>query len=825
MYRASVGMATPGANVPLHTPIRPNNSLEERVRHNFLTELDTDGSGDISGLEVLAQYDTDRDGHLSTNELERLAAQLSEQTKLNNELLETVTQLEKSQLKSQVEAQNKQETLWKTLRAMEQVRAEAAEHKRQLLSMRNAHSNESKDARDAKFELERKQRELELMEAGKQKLLRDLEQTAQEHSKIVDQLRDAVTEKNRLNSVLEMVKRSSQEEIAELRKENNEWSSKLNMATTKLQHFEMKSATQAETLDKQQETLQQATLKVKRAEASLQVHQRQNMELEGMLKESQEGLKRLRKNVDEEKKRADKLDEQLANCKLDAKRHQDNHNQARAEAQQHATNHQTAVDMHENMAMENQRLKEALDAVNASRTKEQAAFQAQLQDNHAQLSSLADEARIRHREYAEQASRASEEARAHLADRDDQYVKLQNDYKHLHDILAKVQEENAEQAKTFQAEREDYEQRVHDAVQKAHAADQSSHDTIADAHGKIDRLEQNVNALQRELHIRAERYVETLGKMQDVFRKTKDQATAENLDLGAMRADVQELRNVINTNMHEMLKPTEEKNLKMRGHVQDMSDMMRRLKEDYETVRDDRYQAQAETEQMKGENIMLKEEVSKLEMAKHQLEMKLGDVQTESQAQMKALSVESQTATVMREDLQAQLKRTMEQLEYANNMSRKLQMDNRELQQKVHELTRSSSQQNQTLGKELHTARLEQQTMANENEKLNTERSQLLRDLQQQSAEVQRLQQELSRTEQTHRLSIHEERSTQGKYKAQVQSLGDSFRKLQTQLAHTKELLGTVQEQRKLLGHDNDNLRRELDAVYQKNMHAQDKSL
>ena len=192
---------------------------------------------------------------------------------------------------------------------------------------------------------------------------------------------------------------------------------------------------------------------------------------------------------------------------------------------------------------------------------------------------------------------------------------------------------------------------------------------------------------------------------------------------------------------------------------------------------------------------------------------------------MKALSVESQTATVMREDLQAQLKRTMEQLEYANNMSRKLQMDNRELQQKVHELTRSSSQQNQTLGKELHTARLEQQTMANENEKLNTERSQLLRDLQQQSAEVQRLQQELSRTEQTHRLSIHEERSTQGKYKAQVQSLGDSFRKLQTQLAHTKELLGTVQEQRKLLGHDNDNLRRELDAVYQKNMHAQDKSL
>ena len=58
-------MATPGASVPLHTQNRPNNSLEERVRHNFLTKLDTDGSGDISGLEVLAEYDTNHDGQLA----------------------------------------------------------------------------------------------------------------------------------------------------------------------------------------------------------------------------------------------------------------------------------------------------------------------------------------------------------------------------------------------------------------------------------------------------------------------------------------------------------------------------------------------------------------------------------------------------------------------------------------------------------------------------------------------------------------------------------------------------------------------------------------
>ena len=77
---------------------------------------------------------------------------------------------------------------------------------------------------------------------------------------------------------------------------------------------------------------------------------------------------------------------------------------------------------------------------------------------------------------------------------------------------------------------------------------------------------------------------------------------------------------------------------------------------------------------------MLREEVSKLEMENHTLKVVQHDVTAKAEAHMKASSVEAQSAISLRNDLQNQLDRMMEQLDQANKLSRKLQADNRELQ-------------------------------------------------------------------------------------------------------------------------------------------------
>ena len=72
------------------------------------------------------------------------------------------------------------------------------------------------------------------------------------------------------------------------------------------------------------------------------------------------------------------------------------------------------------------------------------------------LSNLADEARLRHTEYSEQLTKSTHEYQEQLHSRDEQYVKLQDDYRSLHALLQRVQVEQSEQVSIFDAERKKY---------------------------------------------------------------------------------------------------------------------------------------------------------------------------------------------------------------------------------------------------------------------------------------------------------------------------------------------------------------------------------
>ena len=211
---------------------------------------------------------------------------------------------------------------------------------------------------------------------------------------------------------------------------------------------------------------------------------------------------------------------------------------------------------------------------------------------------------------------------------------------------------------------------------------------------------------------------------------------------------------------------------------------------------------------------MLREEVSKLEMENHSLKIAQHDVEAKADAHIKASSVEAHSAISLRNDLQTQLDRMMEQLDQANQLSRKLQADNRDLQNRLHLSQQQAANKTQVQNTEILNAKTKVDSLSLDNKRVTTERDQLRRDVQSQADEVKRLQNDLIKRENEYRQNLQKEKSNQGKYKNQVLDISDSFRKLQSQLNQTKSLLNTVQEQRKLLNDDNANLRRELDSIY-----------
>ena len=394
-----------------------------------------------------------------------------------------------------------------------------------------------------------------------------------------------------------------------------------------------------------------------------------------------------------------------------------------------------------------------------------------MEQNHDQLNDLAAEARARHQEYSKQVATLRKEQRGQLSERDEKYVKLQNDYKGLHEILAKVQAEHSKQIKMFQDERNSYEQRIMEGLNKAKFVDQSAKETIATYQQDYSQMKQQIDALQRELQVRTEQHLQVLEKVQYIYRQTGDRIHEENSNLKAMKEDVDSLKQAVKYQMTHMLKPHQAHHENMQQNVMSMQDMMQKMKEDYQLARDAKIHAEALAEEQRSENIMLNEEVSKLEMQNHNIALKLENMEIGSSSKVKALKVDFEAALESRTELEQQLRRTMDQLQEANNTSRQLQIDNRDLH--THDnFQQEMAEKAQMASKQLHESRLNEQELTQNNELLKVECDQLRNELQQQNEKMQYLQHEIIEAGENYRSQISTEKVNQGKYKAQVESLG-----------------------------------------------------
>jgi chromosome segregation ATPase len=788
--------------------------LKTKIQHSFVNDIDKDHDGIVTTDELLSTYDTDHSGTLEKDELARLAKQLSVQTQDNNNLLLELQRLEEQQLKSQKDVQAKQDALRKSLDALDHSRGEALSLKKELNMIKSKEDSTSRDVITYKKELERTDRKLELAIKEKALAVRQAEDVEDERASITHQFHDTLNEKKELIEQLEAAKRGNAKLQVGLKTEVKTLQEQLDKMGSQMKGLIERDNANVKTLQATQKSLVEKSNKAKKLEANVQDARRRCLELEDIVHESQLLQQNLRSSLNQANDRVQKLENELQEYKNVHAKHDEMINQAKEEANEYATNHKLATYDRDRLREEIINLRKELNDTKEQHSGENLAYEKQITENHDQLEALSSEARERHREYSDQVQRIAGEHRKQLAGRDEQYVKLQNDYKQLHDILDRVQGESSSQTKSFEEERAAYERRVEAAIQRANETEKNAHELETNIKEENDKLLQNLHSVQRELHSRTDRYVATLNSMQSVFKDISNNISQENNDLQIMRDDVNELKRTVESQGYDLLQPNEAKHGEMRGTVQDMHKMMQHLHDQFETSKDMRQSTEALLENVRSDNIMLREEVSKLEMENHSLKIAQHDVEAKADAHIKASSVEAHSAISLRNDLQTQLDRMMEQLDQANQLSRKLQADNRDLQNRLHLSQQQAAHKTQVQNTEILNAKTKVDSLSLDNKRATTERDQLRRDVQSQADEVKRLQNDLIKRENEYRQNLQKEKSNQGKYKNQVLDISDSFRKLQSQLNQTKSLLNTVQEQRKLLNDDNANLRRELDSIY-----------
>jgi Ca2+-binding EF-hand superfamily protein len=93
---------------------------------------DQDDDGDIDVDDILAAFDTDGDGQIGSNELQKLAEQLSSQVDYNNMLIEHLKSMEEEQVRIQEDMKEKQNALKQAIAVGDAARSEANDLRRKL---------------------------------------------------------------------------------------------------------------------------------------------------------------------------------------------------------------------------------------------------------------------------------------------------------------------------------------------------------------------------------------------------------------------------------------------------------------------------------------------------------------------------------------------------------------------------------------------------------------------------------------------------------------------------------------------------------------------
>jgi chromosome segregation ATPase len=654
----------------------------EKLR-SIQSSWDTNGDGKVSVEELMKEIDTNGDGKIDDNEISNLVDQLSTQTTYTNKLLTQLQSLEEQSLKQQQEAHTRETTLRRAMEAMDQARADTNMLRSRLQNANDVIDQYRRDEHDQMAQGHERDRQVAALQKIVDQQAHDLDNAKSEvvdARSMLDRLQRSHAEGQ---NELEDQKKKRAQEQARFQVAAEETLREKRILESKLAPLAQENVGLSEALKKQQESSSTSYAELQDSKTKVYTLQRRIAELE----QNEIAYKdKINKYEDNERKHVSELNilkKQFNDCNDSLLNYKAEYEKYRTTSQNLTNDNKLFKDRLVNLMNELDATQKDCIDLQELRKNEKLEHDKALSLAQNDLSNLADEARIRHTEYSEQLTKNTNEHQEQLHTRDEQYVKLQDDYRSLHELLQRVQIEQTEQANIFDTERKKYDNKILEGQARLQRSEVENQDKYSKLKLLHSNLEQDVTALQRELIARTENYVTNLsalsGAVQQV-RSSQDEQTRRIADITTNVSDVKGTCVLASRNLSDP-HVTQYENMK-RGTERlttTVNDLRSSLLEHRDAIR----ALQLSLEEEKTRTIMLDEERSRLAHDNKIIRERMDEIKMTSTTRLEATKREANAIMTLRDDVERQLQRTLGQLEEANKQTRSLQEQHQQFQNQL----------------------------------------------------------------------------------------------------------------------------------------------
>uniref|UniRef100_A0A7S3PLA1 Uncharacterized protein n=1 Tax=Aplanochytrium stocchinoi TaxID=215587 RepID=A0A7S3PLA1_9STRA len=755
---------------------------------------------------------------IDPSEVENLASQLASQVSYSNDLIVQLSELEKRQLDTQRDVQQKQMALRQAMAVCDSVRADQNELKQKLVLAQQVAEKASAQAKRARVEAQVKAQEADALHRFSKEAQMEIEALRSETLELRSKLDNYAKEKDSLRNNLDAFAKHEADRVNKHRENFEQQSKELQTLKSKQKPLEFE--------------LEKATQHIK--------------DLERELRDGNMGKESLKEELERARKRIQDLEETTRDINLrEARFKSDLHNeQSRAQRtaqqvgviQELADSRQKEIEKarkenaelkQSNLALQNeirtlngeiQELGADLLAQAQARAAEKEKFDVKARELQDDLSKLAEESRLRERQQTEEAANRSAEATEHRKHSEAQYSKLQDEYRQLNDVLQALQSDNATQAQEMENERVEAETKLRDAIERAREAEVKHSMLESDSKREAANLLGEIQRLQNELDERTSGYVQSTGGYQNAIQQLSLECqqlhTAYNdamEEINNLEADMNNVKGFDESSIQEWHAETK------RGMIA-LSESNNALRAEVETARDGQLAAQVQRDEEHARNLMLEEDYSRLQEDMKHLQKRMGSMDAQNMERLRQAKIDAESVASVRDDMSSRLQKVLAQLEEANAQNRMLQEENQKATSALADAQRRNNQRVAGFDKQLQDTDAKLRDAINEKESLAADRDLMKRLNDDLSNKLRKAQEGLEQLEKSKKSDSDLQKSSLRSTEDTLNAVRESSRKYQAQLSQTKGLLRVVQEARKRLQEDNIALRTELDEVLRRSL-------
>ena len=716
-------------------------------------------------------------------------------------------------MKMQKELRNKQSTLQQAVKIAEDARNDAAEANRKITVSQELVETFKAEAREARVQLNNLTRANELVEAKHADLLQRLEDAKSESRSAQSRDIEKDTLIDNLRAQLRQHEEDAEAAITDLQNSYDV----LNIDHTKLSSKHAPLELEVSSL--KQEIRRYATENQKlKSDITVQKSRTSDAEAKASALEGT-GLKY--KNMHDEVKTKHAEEEAKSTHLMSQLREvQDRHADLQADVRQREEDLakrnvelQNTHSENKSLEVEFQNLANDMTALVSLRDSDQERFKAQIDELQGQLSAALEADRRRTQQYRRDLQHAETSHVRDQKEKEEQYIKLQEEHAELHMLLKTMQDKHQEAAQQLLEETSQSRDRIRDHQEALRAKESAHASEMGDAAAKLAKSEEDVAALRQEAIDRAGRYQSTIVQLQRAVKALES-------DLKRMTAEKVEFRKDLKTLQDFLVKTEPSHSAVLEDWYSSMKDGMAAMIEQNKAHRnntldaEDRHRSeQTEKESIRAKAIMLEDRVDSLEHEKDAEVQRRLQMEREHQKHLENADLEKERLRAKKSDADERARALQKRLD-------------------------ASTSQGSALQREAHSAKLELNTAKTKHEHYKAQMDDKISVLQQQLEErthehedtaskheeivaryaaLDTEKQDLHQQLEFHKQAL-QQASSQGKVSLKkqqqlLQQRDTTLSNTKQQLETTKKMLVTVKEQVRELSDENESLRNQMDSI------------